>query len=90
MRREDHRGIAGMHARKLHVLEHTADDHGGVGGIVVQADVGDAIDVHLDGVLEEFVHQHRPLWRGLDGGAHVVAQFVVGVHDLHRPAAEHE
>ena len=90
MRREDHRGIAGMHAGELHVLEHAADDDGGVGGIVVQADVGDAVDVHLDGILEEFVHQHRPLGRGLDGGAHVVAQLVVGVNDLHCPAAEHE
>ena len=90
MRREHHRGVAGMHAGELHVLEHSADDHGGVGGIVVKADVGDAVDVHLDGVLEKFIHQHRPLRRGLDGGAHVSAQLVVRVDDLHRAAAKHE
>mgnify|MGYP003309944042 CR=1 FL=1 len=45
----------------------------GVGGIVVKGNVGDAIYVHLDCILEKFIHQHRALRRGLDGGAHVVA-----------------
>ena len=73
VRWQDHRCIPGMHAGKLDVLEHPADDDGGTGlqpvfGIGGQAgspvplfkmpDVSDAIDVHFRRVFEEFVHQH--------------------------------
>ena len=59
-------------------------------GIVEVADVGDAIHVHLGGVFEEFVHEHRAFGRGFDGEAHVVLQLGVGIDNLHRAPAEHE
>jgi len=50
VRRHHHGGIARVHAGVLDVFEHAAD-HGGLA-------VADAIDVELDGVLEEFVDEH--------------------------------
>ncbi len=54
-----------------------------------QVAVADGVDVHLDGLLEELVHQHGPLGAGLDGLLHEVLQRLGVVDDLHRPAAQH-
>ena len=88
--RQDHRRVAGMDAGELDVLEDAADDDGALVRVVEVADVRDAIHVHLGGVLQELVHQHRALGRGLDGEAHVMLQLGVGIDDLHGAPAEHE
>ena len=90
VRRQDHRGVARMDAGKLDVLEDAADDDGAIGWILEAADIGDAIHIHLGGVLEELVHQHRPFGGGLDGEAHVMPQLGVGIDDLHGASAEDE
>ncbi len=59
-------------------------------GFVELADVGDAIHVHLGGVLQKFVHEHRAFGRGFDGKTHVMLQLGVGINNLHRAPAEHE
>ena len=71
-----------MDAGLLDVLHDRADD----GDLAI----GDAVDIDLGGVVEEAVDQHGALGRGGDGVAHVVAQLVVAVDDLHGAAAEHE
>ena len=90
VRRQHHRGVAGMHAGKFDVLQHAADDDGALARIREMAHVRDAIHVHFGGVFQKFVHQHRPLRRSFDGEAHVMLQLGVGINDLHRAAAEHE
>ena len=75
VRRQNHRGVAGMNAGKFDVLQHPADDDGAFVGIFELADIGDAIHVHFGRVFEKFVHQHRPFRRGFDGEAHVVRQL---------------
>ena len=70
-----------MDAGLLDVLHDPADDH-------VLA-VGDHVDVHLGGVLEEAVDQHRPLVGGLHRLGQVAAQVGVVVDHLHGPAAQH-
>ncbi len=66
----------------LDVLHDRADD----GGVAV----GDAVDVDFGGVVEEAVDEDGALGRGGDGVAHVVAEFVVAVDDLHGASAEDE
>ena len=56
-------GIAGVDAGLLDVLHDAGDDH------VLR--IAERIDVHLDGVLEEVIDQHRPLLRIFDRLAHV-------------------
>ena len=46
--------VARVHAGLLHVLHDPADDH-------LTGGVAHRVDVHLDGVLEEAVDQHRAL-----------------------------
>jgi len=87
MRRQHHGGVAGMHTGELNVFQHAADDDR---LSVRQADVRDAIHIHLRGVLEKFVHQHRAFRRGLHREPHVMRQFRVRINDLHRAAAQHE
>ncbi len=70
-----------MHAGLLDVLHHAADE----GGLAVR----DAVDVALDGVVEEAVQQHRGVVRDLDRFAHVALQVALLVHDLHRAPAQH-
>ena len=62
--RDDAGGVARMDARLLHVLHDGAD-------VDVLA-VADGVDVDLDGVLEEIVHQDRVLGRELHRGGDVV------------------
>ena len=90
VRRQHHRGVAGMHAGKFDVLQHAADDDGAFVRIFEMADVGDAIHVHFRGVFEKFVHEHRAFRRSLDGKLHVMRQLRVGINNLHRAAAQHE
>ena len=81
-RGDDAGAVAGVDAGLLDVLHDGADD----GGLAV----GDAIDIDLGGVLEETVDEDGALRAGLDGVAHVVAQLVVVVDDLHGASAEDE
>ena len=71
-----------MDAGLLDVL-HDRADHGGFA-------VGNAIDVHFGGVVEEAVDEHRALGRGDDGLAHVAGELGVAIDDHHAAAAEHE
>ena len=84
VRRQHHGGVAGMHAGKFHMLEHAADHDRAILG------VGNAVHIHLGGVFQKFIHQHRPLRRRLHRVLHVMAQLVIRIHNLHRAPAEHE
>ena len=81
-RGDDAGAVAAVDAGLLDVLHDGADD----GGVAV----GDAVDIDFGGVVEEAVDEHGALGRGGNGVAHVVAEFVVGVDDLHGAAAEDE
>ena len=70
--------------------KHAAHDDGSLRRVREMADIGDAIHIHLGGVFEKFVHEHRAFRRSFDGKAHVMRQFRIGINDLHRAAAEHE
>ena len=80
-RRQRASGVAGVHPRLLDVLHDSADDH--------FLAVGDAVDVDLDGEIEETVEQHGALIGDLHGLGHVLGQVVLAVDDLHGPPAEH-
>ena len=47
------------------------------------------IHVHLNGVGQEEVEEHRRVLRDLYGGLHVMTQLVFFVDNLHGPSAEH-
>ena len=51
--------------------------------------VGDGIDVHFYGVIQEAVQKYRRIEGNLDGFAHVAFEFASVVHDIHSAAAEH-
>ena len=51
--------------------------------------VAERVDVDLDGVLQEAVHQHRVFGRELRGAGDVALQRLVVVDDLHAATAEH-
>ena len=70
-----------MDAGFLDVLHHPGD----VDGVAV----GDAVDVHLDRVVEVVVHQHRVVAGHAHRLADVALQPGAVVHDLHPAAAEH-
>jgi hypothetical protein len=55
----------------------------------VRSPSDDAVDVALDGVVQEAVQQHRRIVRDLDRLAHVALEVALLVHDLHRAAAQH-
>ena len=82
VRRDDAGAVAGVDAGLLDVLHDAADDHRA-------GRVGDAVDVELDGVLEELVDEHRPLGRRLHGRRHVAVERGHVVDDGHGAAAEH-
>ena len=82
-------GVARVHPGLLHVFHHSGDqDFAGT--------VADGVDVDLDRVLQEAIHQHgtiggdAALARQRAGGhrLHDAAHAVVVVDDLHGPAAE--
>ena len=54
--RQGARGVPRVHARLLDVLHDAGDEH-------LAGAVAHRVDVHLDGVLEEPVDEHRPLRR---------------------------
>ena len=70
-----------MDAGLLDVLHDAAD-------VQVLA-VEEGVDVDLDGVLEEAVHQHRVVLGDLRGVGDVAGEVGLVVHDLHAAAAEH-
>ena len=70
-----------MNPRLLDVFHDAADDH-------VRA-VADGIHVHLHGVFQKLVDQHRQVGRHLNRLAHIRFQAVVVEHDLHGPSAQH-
>ena len=78
-RRIDGDTVAGVNAGAFDVLHDTGDyDVRPVGN-----------RVHLDfGAFHVAVDQHRVIGRDFDRPAHVVAQLVLAVDDLHRTAAQ--
>src|SRR6185312_3647238 len=74
-------GVAGVDAGLLDVLHDAADVE--VGAVV------EGVDVDLDGVLEEPVHQHRVVLGDLGRVGDVAFQVGLVVDDLHAPAAQH-
>ena len=90
MRRQYHRGIAGMDAGKFDVFQHPADDDGALVRIFEMADIRDAIHVHLRCVFEKFIHEHRAFRRRFNRELHVMRQLRIGINDLHRATAQHE
>ena len=71
-----------MDAGLLDVLHDAADDDRA-------GRVGDAVDVELDGVLEELVDEDRPVGRRLHRRRHVAIERGHVVDDRHGAAAEH-
>ena len=71
-----------MHAGKLDVLKHAADDAG--------LAVADAVHVELDGVLEEFVDEHGFVRHHVERLPDDGLEFVFAVDDEHAATAEHE
>ena len=93
-RRQGAGRIARVNARLLDVLHHAAD-HGPwillSRAVRARAEVGDAIDVHLDGVVQELVDQDRvvpPHRRGIHSFCHVGVELLLVRDDLHRPPAK--
>ena len=71
-----------MHAGLLDMLHHSSDDH-------IPA-VADTINIHLDGILQKPIDQHRlPLRDGKRLG-HVTFKLRVVVTDFHGAATEHK
>ena len=81
VRRQRAGRVARMHARLLDMLHHPANEH-------VLA-VGERVDIHLDGVAEIGIDQHRALARHHHGLGDVAGELRLVVHDLHGAAAEH-
>ena len=84
VRRQHHRRIARVHAGKLHMLKHPTDNDRAVLGI------RDAVHIHLRGVFQKFIHQHRPFRRCLHRVLHIMAQLGIRIHNLHRATTEHK
>ena len=80
-RRQHARRVAGVDAGLLDVLHHAAEVDLGA--------VAERVDVDLDGVVQEPVHQHRVIARDLGRPLDVVGQRRLVVDDLHAAAAEH-
>ena len=71
-----------MNAGLLDVFHDRADDR--------DLAVGDAIDIHLDRVLEKAVDQDRAARADLDRAPHVAPQVIRVINQFHRAAAENE
>ena len=71
-----------MNARLLNVLHHPADEGFAFG-------VAQAIDIALDGVVQETVKQHRRVVRNFHRFAHVAFEVTLLVHDFHGAATQH-
>ena len=69
-----------MDTRLLDML-HDAADHR-------HFPVADRIDIHLDGILQEFVDQHRMFLDGPADCLHEIPDALIGVDNAHIPAAE--
>ncbi len=70
-----------MNAGLLDVLHDAGDNH--------ILGVAERVHVHLDGVLQEVIDQHRPLLRILHRLAHIARHGLGVVGDDHGPPAEH-
>src|SRR5712675_659407 len=75
------REARGLTSGLLNMLHDSADEN-------VFAVAG-GVHVHLRGIGEEPVEQHRRIVRNFDGLAHVALEILLLVHDLHRAPAEH-
>ena len=82
VRRHHHRCVSRMHAGKLDVLQHTADDRG--------LAVAEAVDVELHGVLQKFVDEHGLARHDLERLPDDRLELILAVDDEHPAAAEHE
>ena len=90
VRRQNHRGIAGVNARELDVLQHPADDDGAIRRVGELAAVRDAIHVHLGRILQKAVHQHWALRTCLHRSAYVTAQIRLRMNAFHSAPTEHK
>ena len=70
-----------MHACLLDVLHDTANHHIGA--------IADAIDIHLNGIIQETVKQYGGFVGCLHRFAQIAAQLGFIVHDFHRAAAKY-
>ncbi len=80
--RDDAGAVAAVNARFLDVLHDRAHDR--------DLAVGDAIDIHLDRVLEKTIDQDRALRADLDRAPHVAAQIFRVIDQLHRAPAQNK
>jgi hypothetical protein len=67
-----------VHAGLLNVLHDAADHH--------TLAIGEGVNVHFGGIVEEAVEQHRRIIGNLDRLAHVALEILLLVDDFHRPA----
>src|SRR5215472_1796389 len=74
-------GVARVDARLLDVLHDAAHDHA--------LAICDGVHVHLQGILEELVHEDGMLGADAHRFAHVGLEVLAVVDDLHRTAAQH-
>ena len=70
-----------MDAGLLDMLHHATDDD--------LLAIGQGIDIHLAGIVQETVKQHRRVVRHFDGFAHVAFEIARLMHDFHGAATEH-
>ena len=80
--RHDAGAVAAVNAGFFDVFHDRADDR--------DLAVGDAIDVHLDRILEKAIDQDRAARADLDRAPHVAAQILRVIDQLHRASAENE
>ena len=70
-----------MHAGFLDVFHDAADED--------FAPVAERVHIHLDGIVEKAVQQHRRIVGDLYRVGHVAAQVLFLVDDFHGPAAQY-
>ena len=71
-----------MNAGRFDVLHQPTDQHGA-------AAIGEGIHIHLDGVFQVLIDQHRVIGFHLHGLHHVAIELLLVVHHLHGAAAKH-
>ena len=70
-----------MDSRRFDVLHQTTDNHST--GVIAER-----VHVHLNGIFEVLVNQHRMVWLHLHGFAHVAVEFLFVEHHLHGSSAQ--
>ena len=80
MRRQNHGRVARMHPGLFNMFHNSANAEGFA--------IADHIHIHLDGILNKLIHQHRPLRRGPDRALNIIFQGLIVIDNLHGPAAK--